>query len=239
MKYSFNFANIFEKIIEPYFRTNNNTKVFNLIGSALQPTINDMTSSFIPQKVKEANYNSCKLAFEWFLNDKFNINNIEPGIYITNGRNTDNTLYIWNKEEILRNGSYDDYLGKPAYFLENTDDLLAQGDGGNLKEFDPNYQYSYGDVVTVYKQFTSQPTAMWECISYQSSNDLNDITSWFPVIYVYNAGIGEESDINSVVDFYVFVPNSIYSDGNNDALIGKFVNDIKLYNMVCEINDYV
>jgi hypothetical protein len=233
MKYSFNSASIYEKIIEPFFRNVNNTKLWKVLSSGFQYVLDDMSQNFFPQKVKEANYNSCKLAFEWFLNDRFNIPGNPLRIYITNTNNKDNTFFIYNTDE---------YQGLPTYFLENTSTLplVLQYDDGCVFVWDPNYQWGYGDVVGVIDP-KDLSVAMYQCINYQPSNDLNDTASWFPVNYVYNYAYGLEpspyDDVNFITDFIVNVPaNQFAGDGENQ--INKFVNDIRLYNMYYAVVAY-
>jgi hypothetical protein len=201
--FRFNVSNIAEKLLEPVFRVDKILSSIKAWFSGIQYVQDIFYDETIPTQTYLSNINSCKISFEYFLNNDFNIDNYTFPIYIQNSLQEDTFFYGFNEEENERINA--------LYFIQN-----------NLS-----------GVITTYSKYLSYPGytlvkqagQIYETfLSTGAAPDqiLNPLI-FQPATYGFN-----NNEMINFPDFVVYVPTSL-NVADFDTRIKAY---IKLYKMV-------
>lgn len=177
-----NVANIAEKLLEPAFRVNRILSSIKCWFLGIQYTQDTFYDNTIPQQTYLSNINSCKIAFEYFLNNDFNITNYTLPIYIQKNQQEDTFFYGFNSDE----------NEEPLYFIQS-----------NLSGVILNYSMflSYSGYTLV-----KQVGQIFETFLSTGAppNQITNGNYWQPATYGFN-----NNEMISFPDFIVFVPTAL------------------------------
>lgn len=207
-----NIANIAEKLLEPAFRVN---KILASIKSwfvGLQYVQDIFYNNTIPTQTYLSNINSCKIAFEYFLNNDFNVDNYTLPIYIEQGEQEDTFFYGFNADE--------NETELTLYFIQS-----------NLSGVILNYNrvLSYPGYVLakeagqIYETFLSTGAP---------PDEIRNPDYWQPAVYGFN-----NNEAISFPDFIVWVPTAL-NVNDFDTRIKAYIRLYKLVNVEFAVEYY-
>jgi hypothetical protein len=210
--YNFDFAFIQEKVIEPLFRKVNNIKLLANVSLTPQTIHDDWMKNIFPVYEDRARWNSTKLTFEYMLNDVFNTT--QNPIYIENTPNEDINTYLYRVGEAT-------YSDQVYLFNDNGQGILT------YPSYNPFAAYTENTIVT-------NQGLLYVCIADNPPyNSIYNKTYWLLNTYLYN-----DNDYLSLIDFVVFVPQSLFTS-QFDIQIKGFIEQHKLFNTKYTIQYYI
>ena len=243
MNYNVRLTEFIEFLLEPIQRQQNIILSLTSWMSGVQLIGNTFSESLIPQTKYLANIVSSKGAFEWYLNNEFNLPNYVPyqPIFIGTLLQSGSNLYGYNNAEEA------EYV--PLYFIQ--DSLTQNLNLQNIFLYSNNATYTVNEICYVlisinpivqqFFQNSSNSLIPINTPPYQTGLFLNTDV-WQACVYGFNnlssTGLSED------VDFIVWVPiylNPSYPNVNNsefDIKIRAFLNKYKMAHTTYGINYY-